>query len=297
MSREAVAVLGLGQMGSRYAERLIRAGLEVTVWNRTAARSEPLAAAGARVASSPADAADSCDIMITAFENAGALTATLLTAETRAHLSSRHLVIDTSTVHPRDALAAQMLLHKHGAHYLDAPVSGGTRGAANGTLTLLVGGALSDFERARPVLEHLGTPHRLGPTGAGHVAKLVNQAIVAVTIGAVAEGLYLAERCGVDVQQLMTALRGGFADSRVLREHGDRMLRRDFLPGGTNRIFLKDLNEIRKLADEHQAELPLTRLSQAAYAELIAVGYGEHDHSSYFEYLELINKTAPQGEI
>ena len=119
----------------------------------------------------------------------------------------------------------------------------------------------------------------------------MNQAIVAVTIGAVAEGLFLADRAGLDLRQLQTALAGGFADSRVLREHGDRMIRRDFLPGGTNRIFLKDLNEIRALAQELRAELPLSKVARDAYAELNAAGFGEHDHASYFEFLELQDKT------
>lgn len=288
-------MLGLGQMGSRYAQRLIDAGLRVIVWNRTPTRSEPFAIAGASVAHSPAEAAAAAEILITALENAAALAASLLTAPVLSHIGPQHLVIDTSTIHPNDSRANLAALQRNGAHYLDAPVSGGTRGAASGTLTIFVGGEHDDFERARPILERLGTPHLLGPNGAGHTAKLVNQAIVAVTIGAAAEGLYLAERAGLDPGQLLRALAGGFADSRILREHGERMIRRDFVPGGSNRIFLKDLNAIGALALQLETNLPLTALSRDAFAQLIAVGYGEHDHSSYFEFLQLLNQSRRAG--
>jgi len=289
MPTHDVAVLGLGQMGSRYAQRLIQAGLKVIVWNRTPNRSEAFACTEASVATSPADAAEAAEVLIAALENAAAFSASLLTVDALSQIGPHHLVIDTGTIHPRDSRSNHRILHQNGAGYLDAPVSGGTRGAANGTLTILVGGSRADFERARPMLEILGKPHLLGPNGAGHIAKLVNQAIVAVTIGAVAEGLFLAERAGLDLRQLVGALAGGFADSRILQEHGDRMIRRDFLPGGTNRIFLKDLDAIRALAEELSTELPLTAISRDAFAELVATGYSEHDHSSYFEYLDLLN--------
>jgi 3-hydroxyisobutyrate dehydrogenase-like beta-hydroxyacid dehydrogenase len=297
MRSHDVAVLGLGQMGARYAQRLIDAGLKVTVWNRTPVRSAPFAAAGINVATSPAEAVISSNIIIAALENSAAFVETLLSAQALPQFGPEHLVIDTSTVHPRDSRAAQQILREHGALYLDAPVSGGTRGAASGTLTIFVGGSATDFERVRPILELLGTPHLLGPTGAGHITKLVNQAIVAVTIGAVAEGLFLAERGGLDPKQVLTALGGGFADSRILREHGDRMIRRDFSPGGTNRIFLKDLNQIGALASELDSDLPLTSSCHKAFARLVTTGLGEHDHSSYFEYLELLNKPPLLPEI
>jgi 3-hydroxyisobutyrate dehydrogenase-like beta-hydroxyacid dehydrogenase len=291
-----VAILGLGQMGSRYAQRLIDVGVSVAVWNRSPARSAPFSAAGIKVTNSPAEAADCSDVIIAALENSAAFADSLLSKQMLARLGPKHLVIDTSTVHPRDSRAADQILRECGAHYLDAPVSGGTRGAASGTLTIFVGGSTTDFERGRPILEKLGTPHLLGATGAGHITKLVNQAIVAVTIGAVAEGLFLAERAGLNPKQMLKALEGGFADSRILREHGDRMIRRDFSPGGTNRIFLKDLNEIHALAAELDSDLPLTTRSHKAYVELVATGFDEHDHSSYFEYLELLNKSPPTDE-
>src|SRR5690606_8366833 len=137
--------------------------------------------------------------------------------------------------------SAAAVLAASGVRYVDAPVSGGTVGAEQGTLTIMVGADPDTFQLARPFLERLGRPHRVGPTGAGQIAKLVNQVIVAVTIGAVAEGLFLAERAGLDAVQLLSILQGGFADSRILREHGQRIVQRSFEPGAANRVFLKDL--------------------------------------------------------
>lgn len=283
-------------MGARYARRFIAAGFPVTVWNRSPAKAQALAAEGASIALTPAAALDAADVIVAALENAAAFEQTFLTPETLRHFDSRHLLIDTGTVHPGASRAANAQLAQRGCRYLDAPVSGGTVGATNGTLTILVGGEPADFERARPVFQVLGSPHLLGPCGAGQIAKLANQVIVAVTIGAVAEGLFLAERAGVDAAALLGALQGGFADSRILREHGPRMVQRHFAPGAANRIFMKDLTAIGTLAGEQGATLPLTRQAAAGFAQLIAAGHGEQDHSSYFNYLGLINTPPTRGE-
>jgi 2-hydroxy-3-oxopropionate reductase len=275
-------------MGARYARRFLDAGYPVSVWNRSPHKARELTAAGALLADSPAAAVAGADIIITALENATAFRETVLTTETLSRFERKRLLIDTGTVHPRDALAAQAALAPSGCGYLDAPVSGGTLGAAQGTLTILVGGTAGDFERASAAFAVLGRAHLLGPTGSGQIAKLVNQTIVAVTIGAVAEGLFLAERAGLEPAALLAALQGGFADGRVFREHGARMARRDFRPGAANRIFLKDLSAIGTLAREHGTVLPLTRETTAAFLRLIGSGYGELDHSSYFHYLEML---------
>jgi 2-hydroxy-3-oxopropionate reductase len=291
MQHREVVLIGLGQMGSRYGRRLLDAGVKLTVWNRSQHRTQPLAELGARVAPSASAAIASGRIVICALENSAAFSSTLLSPEALDSLSPEHIVIDTSTVNPKDSCAASDILSTRGTRYLDAPVSGGTHGAAEGTLTIFVGGKPDDFHVVAPVLEILGTPHLLGPTGAGHKAKLANQVMVAVTIGAAAEGLFLAQRVGLDPAQLLSAFRGGFADSRILREHGDRMARSDFTPGAANRVFLKDLNAVASMADEQSTVLPLLLHCQRAFSELIASGLGEHDHSSYFEYLSMLNST------
>lgn len=282
-----VAVIGLGQMGARYAQRFLAAGLDVVVWNRSHQRSTPLAEAGAQIAENPAAAIRGADVVVAALENATAFVESCSSPDALASYRPGQLVIDTSTVHPDSARAAFSALAERGARYLDAPVSGGTRGAAAGTLTILVGGERSDFDRANAILSVLGTPHLLGPTGSGQIAKLANQVIVAVTIGAVAEGLFLARRAGLDIAQLVSVLQGGFADSRILREHGDRMVKSDFSPGAANRVFLKDLNAITELANGLSAELPMTSRALHAYQRLVESGESEADHSSYFKFLEL----------
>jgi 2-hydroxy-3-oxopropionate reductase len=289
MNPQRIAVIGLGQMGARYARRFVDAGFAVTVWNRSPHKAEALAARGASVAASPGEAIEAADIVVAALENAAAFRETFLTPPTLGRFSARHLLIDTGTVHPGASREAHAVLAGRGCRYLDAPVSGGTVGAAQGTLTILVGGDAADFLRAQPVFEILGKAHLLGPTGAGQVAKLVNQTIVAVTIGAVAEGLFLGERAGIRPAALLSALQGGFADSRILREHGRRMAERNFAPGAANRIFLKDLTAIGRLAGELDTTLPLTHLTAEAFANLVACGHGEADHSGYFIHLGLIN--------
>lgn len=277
-----VAVIGLGNMGRNYAARLLNAGFPVTVWNRTPERTRPLATNGASVAASIADAVAAASLVIAALEHADAFDATLLSPASMQTLTPGHLVVDMSTVSPAAARAAAQRLQTRGASYLDAPVSGGTRGARSGTLTVLMGGKASDILRVRPVLEVLGKLHHVGPVGAGQTAKLVNQVIVAGTIGAAAEGLVLAERAGLDLAVLLEALQGGFADSRVLREHGDRMIRRNFIAGASNRVFLKDLEAIRTLASSCNLDLPLAEHLRRGYSDLVEAGYAEEDHSSFW---------------
>jgi len=277
-----VAVIGLGNMGRHYAARLLSAGYRVTVWNRTVEKTRPLASAGAAVAPSAPAAVAAASLVIAALEHAEAFGATLLAPASLDAFTPRHLIVDLSTVAPDAARFASQRLLSRGARYLDAPVSGGTRGAAAGTLTLLIGGAAADVADVRPVLEVLGRPHHVGPVGAGQTAKLVNQVIVAGTIGAVAEGLVLAERAGLDLPGLLEALQGGFADSRVLREHGDRMIRRNFVAGASNRVFLKDLNAIHALAARCGLDLALLEQLRAGYQDLVESGYAEEDHSGFW---------------
>lgn len=290
MQPREVVLIGLGQMGSRHGRRLFDAGLRLTVWNRTQHRAHPLAELGARVAPSISATIASGNVIICALENAAAFRSTVLTSEAPAALAAQHVIIDTSTVHPVDSRAASDAVGTRGTCYIDAPFSGGTRGAAEGTLTIFVGSGPEEFQRVLPVLQILGTPHLLGATGAGHTAKLANQVIVAITIGAAAEGLFLARRAGLDPAQLLSALRGGFADSRILCEHGERMLRGDFARGAFNSVFLKDLNAIASMAEDRSTALPLLAHCRRAFSELIAHGHGESDHSSYFEYLSMINR-------
>jgi 2-hydroxy-3-oxopropionate reductase len=196
------------------------------------------------------------------------------------------LVVDMSSIAPALAREHAALLAEHDVAHLDAPVSGGTVGAEEGTLAIMVGGERAAFDRARPLLETLGRPTYVGPAGSGQLAKCVNQLVVAVTIGAVAEGLLLASAGGADPAAVREAILGGFAESRILREHGARMLTRDFEPGGRSRLQVKDLDTILDVAGGIALELPFASLARELFRDLVENGDGELDHSALLLELE-----------
>ena len=269
-----VGVIGLGRMGRPMAERLVSAGFHVTVHNRSREPVEALAAQGARTAESAADVR--ADMVITLLPDSETVEALTLEAA-----RPNALFVDMSTSPPALAVKLAEALRERGATALDAPVSGGVTGAREGTLTIMVGGEAADLERARPVLEVLGAKiTHVGGAGAGQIAKAANQLVVALNIQAVAEALSLARAAGVDPAVVREALLGGFADSRVLQEHGQRMLDRDFEPGGALRLHLKDLEIARGLAAQHGATLPAGDGVAAAVRALVDAGHGGLDHSA-----------------
>ncbi|PSF05072.1 2-hydroxy-3-oxopropionate reductase [Marinobacter fuscus] len=283
-----VAFLGVGLMGAPMVRNLLDAGFSLTLWNRTASKCAPFAGE-ARVAESPAQAVETADIVITMLENGQVVEDVLVGQKVVAALKPGALVIDMSSVQPSLARRHAALAQEQGAGYLDAPVSGGTIGAAEARLSIMAGGSVEDVERARPVFEAMGKCTRIGPVGAGQLAKLANQAIVGITIGAVSEALLLAAKGGADPAAVREALMGGFAGSRILELHGQRMIDRDFAPGAPARIQLKDL---RMILDEARAEgltLPLAQQVHNEYQSLIANGHSEVDHSGLLLELEHLN--------
>jgi 2-hydroxy-3-oxopropionate reductase len=269
-----VGVVGLGRMGRPMAERLLAAGFDVTVHNRSRGPVDALVERGARAASSPAEV--DAEIVITLLPDPGTVEAVAMEAARPGAL-----LVDMSTSPPALAVRLQEALAAQGGAAIDAPVSGGVTGARDGTLTIMVGGDEADVDRARPVLEVLGaTITHVGGPGAGQIAKAANQLVVALNIQAVAEALSLARAAGADPAVVRQALLGGFADSRVLQEHGERMLTRDFEPGGALRLHLKDLRIALELAAAHGAALPAAEHVAAAVAALVDAGHGELDHSA-----------------
>jgi 2-hydroxy-3-oxopropionate reductase len=197
------------------------------------------------------------------------------------------LIIDMGSVEPECDQRLAALAAAHGKRYLDAPVSGGVAGAEAATLTIFVGGREEDMARAMPLFEALGRPNLIGPLGAGQTAKLANQLIVAITIGAVAEAFKLAESAGCDAAVLRDALRGGFADSRILDLHGGRMVRRDFIPGGRAWSQLKDIRNALALAGGNGLDLPLANTVEAGFRSLVEdYDGGDLDHAAYYLWLE-----------
>jgi 2-hydroxy-3-oxopropionate reductase len=287
--KQSVAFIGIGLMGRPMAMRLLSAGYPLTVWNRTAEKTQHFAVRGARAAHTPADAASGADVVITMLADGAAVTEVLSEQRFANAIRTDSIVVDMSSIPPALARDHASQLSAHGVHHLDAPVSGGTRGAAEGTLAIMVGGARDVYEPVRPILEVLGRPTLVGPSGSGQLAKLANQAIVAVTIGAVAEGLLLAAAGGADPDKVRDALSGGFADSMILKQHGQRMMDRAWIPGGPMRTQLKDLRTILAVASQLDLRLPLSSQVTELFESGVKAGFGEFDHSALLLEIERRN--------
>ena len=288
----SVAVLGTGMMGFPMAQRLCAAGHRVHVWNRTRAKAQPLAASGASVHNHAADAVRCADITISLLES-GPVVAQVLFAQGAAQaLRAGSLYIEMASIQPSEARDHAARLGEMGVSHLDAPVSGGTVGAEAGTLAIMAGGKPADFQRALAVFAALGRATHVGPHGAGQLAKLANQMIVGITIGAVAEALLFAAKGGADMAKVRQAISGGFADSRILQVHGQRMVERDFAPRGRMAVQLKDLRNALATAADIGFDAPVSSLLEGLYAQSIDHGLGALDQSGLF--VELASRNAMQ---
>lgn len=277
-----LTVLGIGHMGFPMARRLLDAGHEVHAWNRTAAKAAPLAALGAIVHPAAATAAAAGELVISLLENGPVVADVLFEQGVAAAMRPGTLFVDMASIKPAEARDHAERLAALGVRHLDAPVSGGTVGAEAGTLAIMAGGDAADFGRALPVLEILGRATHVGPHGAGQLAKLANQMIVGITIGAVAEALLLCERGGADPARVREAIGGGFAESRILQLHGERMVRRDFAPRGSMAVQLKDMRNALDTARAMGFDAPITAALERLYADGVAHGDAGLDHSGLF---------------
>lgn len=268
------------------SRNLLKAGHQLTVWNRTRARAEPLLQDGARIAENEADAVAGAEIIITMLSDGFASGALIENTGVQKSLSEGAIWIDMSSAKPEHARQQAETLEQLGFGHLDAPVSGGTKGAEAGTLAIMAGGKAETFDRARTVFEAMGRPVHVGPSGAGQLSKLANQTIVAVTISAVAEAMLLAEQGGANPAAVRAALKGGFADSVILQQHGERMTTANFEPGGLTKFQVKDLNNTLDEAASLGLELPATESVRDRFQHFIdAMDGGNKDHSGL--YLEL----------
>lgn len=278
----AIAFLGTGLMGAPMARNLIRAGFPVTAWNRNPGKAEPLRAEGAHIAEAAAAAVPDADIVITMVSD-GAAVRSLLDGGVAKAMRPGAVFIDMSSIRPREARAHFNLLKARDIAALDAPVSGGTKGATDGTLAIMAGGEEAAFETVRPALSAMGRPTLVGPPGTGQLAKLANQGIVATTIGIVAEAMLLMQSAGADMNRLREALKGGFADSVILQQHGKRMADNDFAPGGRSSLQLKDLDNLLEEAGSLGLALPLAELQQARFHRFVnELDGADLDHAGLF---------------
>jgi 2-hydroxy-3-oxopropionate reductase len=276
-------------MGAPMAANLLKANHDVAVWNRTAAAAAPLEALGGRLAATPAEAAEGADVVITMLLNEAVVETVLFSEAVLGAIPSGALVIDMSSIPPPAARRHHARLAERGVRHLDAPVSGGTSGAAKGSLAIMVGGNAADFTEAETIFVPMGRPSLVGSSGTGQIAKLTNQVIVSLTIAAVAEGLMLASAAGADISAVHEAIQGGFADSRILREHGRRIIERNFTPGGPVDDQIKDLDTILATAADYGIELPVSRQIRQMYLNVRQMGCGGLDHSALILALEQMN--------
>ncbi len=290
-----ISLLGCGLMGTPMGHRLLAAGFSLTVWNRRADKTASLAKAGAHVTPTAAQAVQSADLVITMLTDGQAVHDVLFEGDASAihGLRTGALVVDMSSITPAQAKAHATRLLAHGVACVDAPVSGGTLGAEAGTLAIMAGGEAADVAKAQPVLQHLGRVVHVGPAGCGQLTKLANQVIVGVSIGAVAEALLLARQGGADMAQVRLALRGGFAESRVLEVHGERMVTGDFAKRGSLAVQLKDLRNALTTAQRMGFDAPISQALTALFADAAMHGDAELDQSALF--LELERRQATTG--
>ncbi|OUS33791.1 2-hydroxy-3-oxopropionate reductase [Rhodobacterales bacterium 56_14_T64] len=291
MTKPTIALLGTGLMGAPMVRNLLAAGFPVQVWNRSLAKAEALAGDGATVCASPQVAVTGAQFIITMLSD-GTATASVVTDPAVAEaLQTGAIWIEMSSVKPAEARAQAQNLKELGVLHLDAPVSGGTRGAEAGSLAIMAGGEAEVFEASVPVLQAMGRPVHVGPSGAGQLAKLANQGIVAVTIGAVAEAMLLLEEGGADPAAVRRALKGGFADSVILQQHGERMTERNFVPGGLSKFQLKDLNNLLEEASSLDLDLPVSQHIRDRFAHFCEDMDGsDRDHSGLYLELRKRNK-------
>jgi len=286
-----IAFIGTGLMGYPMAKNLINQKLNLKVFSRTLEKAKPLEKLGAIIANSLGEAVKEADIVITMLTDDEAVEKVLGNQEFLNNLKNPSTVIDMSSIKPKIALQYGQLLKDRNIHFLDAPVSGGTIGAEEGSLAIMVGGDQNVFDGAFDTLKIMGNPTLVGPIGSGQVSKLANQIIVGVTIGAVAEAITLCEKAGVDANKFIKALSGGFADGKILQNHGKRMIDKDFSPKGKVSTHLKDMNNILECAGDFKTKLPISNLIQEMFKSLVDQGNDNDDHSALYKEIENINKS------
>ncbi|MFC5521739.1 NAD(P)-dependent oxidoreductase [Polaromonas jejuensis] len=276
-----VGFVGTGIMGAHMARRLAAAGHRVQAWNRTAEKARQLERSGVSAAAAARDVARAADVVICMLSSGPVCDDVLLDqGEVLGTMRPGSTLIVMSSIPVESARRQSEAAALRGVNYLDAPVSGGEAGAEAGTLAIMVGGDEAVFERSRALFEAMGRPVRVGPTGSGQLAKLVNQMMVASSIAAVAEALLFAERGGADPAKVREALLGGFADSTVLRQHGQRMIAGNFVPGGPAKYQVKDTSTALALSRSIGLELPLLDLVDRLFADMVSHGDGDLDHSA-----------------
>ena len=283
MKKIKIGFIGIGLMGFPMAKNILKSRYRVKVYNRTFYKAYNLKKYGAEVCRNIKDVVSKQDLIITMLADDKAINKIYFDDNFFKNIKKGATVIDMSSVNPKTAIKISKKLKKHKINYLDAPVSGGTKGAEKGNLAIMVGGEKKIFLKNFEVLKKLGNPVLVGKNSAGQVAKLANQIIVGITIGAVAEAIKLSQKRNINPLDLIKALKGGWADSKILQTHGIRMINKDFRPKGKNISQLKDMKNILDCAKNANLNLPLSKIVKKMYNKLVKKGLGNYDHSSLYE--------------
>ena len=277
-------------MGYPMAKNLLKSGYKLKAFNRSQGKAERLKEFGAVVSTSIKDAVTKSDIIITMLTDDTAVEKVMGSSEFIKNIKSNATVIDMSSINPLISKKYAEILKEKNINYLDAPVSGGTIGAEEASLAIMVGGEKKIFNDCHDLLKKLGNPTLVGPVSSGQISKLANQIIVGVTIGAVAEAVTLCEKSGTDPIKMIEALSGGWADSKILQTHGKRMISKEFSPKGKTTTQLKDMTNIINAGKAADLHLPISSLIKEMYKNLVEDGHGNTDHSSLYNEINKINK-------
>jgi 2-hydroxy-3-oxopropionate reductase len=286
---KTIGFIGLGLMGKPMAINLLKKGYELKVWNRTISKCNSLKKYGAQKCQDLKFLAKNSDIIITMVKDDQALIDIFEKKKLFKFIKKNSLIIDMSSTSLSLTLKYTKISKKNNFFFLDSPVSGGTIGAKKGNLAIMIGGCKSIYLKNKNIFRAIGKPTYLGKNGSGQIAKLANQTIVGITIGAVAEAILIAKSYKVNEKLLLKSLKGGFADSIILQLHGKRMIENNFKPGGFSNTQLKDLNNIYDIAKKNHLLLPLLIKVRKLYKGLIKKGYGHYDHSAIYKELLNIN--------
>ncbi len=285
-----IGFIGIGLMGFPMAKNILKSGYELKAFNRSLAKAEALEKFGAEISKTVGELVKNSDIIITMLTDDKAVDEIMESSHFLENLKPGSIVIDMSSIKPITAKKHEKNLGLKKIEYLDAPVSGGTVGAEEGSLAIMIGGDQKVFKEAKDLLKTMGNPTLVGPVGSGQVSKLANQIIVGLTIGAVAEAITLCEKTGADPIKMISALSGGWADSKVLQTHGKRMINKDFSPKGKTSTHLKDMKNILECANNFNTHLPISNLVKEMYKNLVENGHGNDDHSSLYKEIERMNQ-------
>ena len=287
-AKPTIGFIGLGIMGKPMARNLLRAGYPLVVFNRSRGPVDELVKEGAKAAAPSQEVAQQSDVVITMLPDSPDVESVVLGSHgVAAGIKKGAIYIDMSTIAPASARKVAEAVQQNGAKALDAPVSGGEKGAIEATLSIMVGGQQDAFDAVLPIFQTMGKNIVLvGPNGAGQIAKVANQLVVGLTIEAVAEALALAEAAGVDPAKVRAVLLGGFAQSKILDLHGQRMLDHNFQPGFKARLHQKDMRIVTQTAREAGIDAPAAQLALDRFTKLVDGGGGEKDHSALFTLVE-----------